>query len=169
MADFTRMRPAGVVAGLLIAAALTPGCSSENSSEAAVTEAAAATAASSTTVDPGQLLGTWTLSGSVFLTLEPDGTWYGNSKVYLEDGSWYVAGDKIDPFHFGTYTFDGSVLTVASAAESRCPGISGSYSVTFVDADTATMDAVTEDECVSRFSSFTTVPLERVEVLSSEG
>ena len=158
----------GAVACILAAAATMPACSSVQSSESVTVEAETPMAVSPTAVGLEELVGTWLASGSGYLTWDPDGTWYGSAKVYFEDGSWAVAGDKIDPTAWGSYTFDGSVLTFDNADESICGGKQGSYSVTFIDADTVTLERM-EEECISRFNMVTAKPLERVEQVSSEG
>ena len=164
----TRIRTAGAVACALALAATLPACSTGQSSESVSVEATTTMAASPTVDEVAALVGTWVASGSGYWTLDPDGTWYSTPKVYFEDGSWAVAGDKIDPPAWGTYTFDGSTLAFDNADEAFCGGAQGSYAVSFIDADTVTLERI-EEECIGRSDIVTAKPLERTEELSSEG
>ncbi len=123
------IRTVGVVACMVVAAAVLPACSSEDSAEPAATEVAEM--ASSTTADSGQLVGTWNISNQTY-------TW-GSDGTYSAE------------FDFGTYAFDGSVLTINSDPElvNECAGTTAQYAVTFVDADTVTMDVI-DDPCQMR-------------------
>jgi len=164
-----RIRALGVVASLLVAAVALSACSSQGSSEQVAPSATTTTASSQATASAEPLLtGTW--YNGVYHTWDNDGTYYANAKEYYEDGSWYVAGDRVKPFETGTYTFDGSKLTVTtSPGPIHCRAdTTGQYVVTFVDADTVTMEAI-DDECPPRIDVFTNAPWTRVTELSSNG
>jgi hypothetical protein len=70
----------------------------------------------------------------------------------------------------GTYTFDGSRLTViTNPGPIHCrANTTGQYVVTFEDADTVSMEAI-DDECLARIDVFTNAPWARVTELSSNG
>ena len=118
-------------------------------------DGAASTAVSASEVaeDPAERLhGTWNVNqfGS-YHTWEPDGTWY------------VTTGPEGDPYDFGTYTIDGSILTLDTDRDSpECPATSGSYEVTFVDADTISWELI-DDECASRGRNIPRTQWERVE------
>jgi hypothetical protein len=164
------IRTLGVVACLVAAAAVMPACSSgENAQEAAPSPAATVAASEATTNTEEMLLGTWNMGN--YQTFTPDGTYYANTKQYFEDGSWAVAGDKVDSFETGTYTFDGATLSVTTTEpyEGYCqPDTTGQYAVTFVDADTMTLEEI-DDECNGRVPAWMAGPWTRVTQLSSDG
>ena len=84
------------------------------------------------------------------------GTWYAEWErayhTWEPDGSWYVVAGTVegDPYDTGTYTVDGSIVTVDTDDDARtCPQTTGRYEVTFVDSDTMVVELI-EDECLSR-------------------
>ena len=165
------IRVLAVVACMVVATAALWSCSSENggSSGPADTGDAATVAASPTGLDAQQLVGTWSSSGTEFQTWEPDGTFYSATKKYYDDGSWYVAGDKVDPFAWGTYTLDGSTLTMVEAPDSpSCPDTTATYEVTFDESGSLLLE-LREDVCAGRVAALAGVPHVKVEALSSEG
>ena len=154
-----RIRTVGVVACMAVAAALLPACSSGDASEPAVTQAgpmsetASMTGAGPTTDDAKKLVGTWQVGFGDFHTWRPDGTWY------VE----YEPGPPVDPWDYGTYTFDGTTLAFDEPSDPReCPNTHGTYTVTFVDADTVRMELI-EDDCDTRaFGAFAGLKWTRV-------
>ena len=96
------------------------------------------------------------------------GTWYvgavGSYHTWEPDGTWYVAGASGgDPYGFGTYTIEGSIVTADMDPDSpECPQTTGSYEVTFIDADTISWELI-EDDCAIRGPNTTRAPWERVE------
>ena len=94
----------------------------------------------------------------------PEERLYGDWRTGLEglaltfeaDGSWTVAeGDDQEPFDTGTFTFDGTTLTVDTdeGATGCQAGETGTYEVSFVDDDTVEL-ALVDDECGQRASDF---------------
>ena len=84
------------------------------------------------------------------------GTWYADWEdayhTWEPDGSWYVVAGAVegDPYDTGTYTFDGSIVTLDTDDDARtCPQMAGSYEVTFSDPDTMSPELI-DDECPSR-------------------
>ena len=87
-----------------------------------------------------------------------DGDWQTGSGIALTfaDGSWTVTeGDDQEPFDTGTFTFDGTTLTVDTneGGQSCQAGDLGTYEVSFVDDDTVEL-ALVDDECVQRGSDW---------------
>ena len=164
------IRTLGVVACMLAAAAMMPACSSGETAQEAAPSSATTVAASEATMNTEEMLtGTWNMGN--YQTFTPDGTYYASTKQYFEDGSWAVAGDKVDSFETGTFTFDGATLSVTTTEpyEGYCqPDTTGQYAVTFVDADTMTLEEI-DDECYGRVPAWTAGPWTRVTELSSEG
>ena len=114
---------------------------------------AVTTAPPSVAEDPlERLYGTWDVNAvGSHHTFEPDGTWYVTSAT---------GGD---PYDFGTYASEGSIVTLFTDADSpECPQTTGSYEATFIDADTVRWELI-EDECAIRGVNVPRVPWERVE------
>ncbi len=164
-----RFRTAGVVACMVVAAGLLPACSSEDSSEPAATQAAATKAASPIVVDAEQLNGTWFVGGPMFLTYVPDGTWYVVSKTYHEDGTVSITRNGAEPWAWGTYTFDGSTVTMNESPDAtECPNSHGAYTVDWIDADTLRMVLIDENCDTRRYDQHAAMKHARVTEQSSE-
>jgi len=102
--------------------------------------------------DPAErLYGTWDVNAvGSYHTFEPDRTWH----VAIATG---------DPYDFGTYTIEGSIVTFDTDPEaSECPQTTGSYEVTFIDADTISWELI-EDECTIRGTNVPRALWERVD------
>ncbi|MBG7605873.1 MAG: hypothetical protein IZT58_14805 [Actinobacteria bacterium] len=93
--------------------------------------------------DPAeQLHGDWRTGEGLPLLFEPDGTWS------VADG----VGQE--PFDTGTFTFDGSTLTVDTDESSEsCAGQTGTYEVAFIDPAMVALEPI-EEECGARGSDF---------------
>ena len=102
--------------------------------------------------DPAaQLHGTWDITSvGSHHTWEPDGTWY---VTFAGGGA---------PYDFGTYTVEGSIVTFDTDPDSpECPQTTGSYEVTFIDADTTSWELI-DDECIIRGVNVPRAPWERI-------
>jgi hypothetical protein len=105
----------------------------------------------------------------MFLTYEPDGTWYVVSKTYHEDGTVSITRNGAEPWAWGTYSLDGSTLTYSTDPEAGdCPDTRGSYDLAFIDADTVKYEVI-EDDCSGRKREFVREPHERADVAAIEG
>ena len=88
------------------------------------------------------------------------GTWdvvdAGSLHTFESDGSWYVVAESSgsgDPYDKGTYTFDGSIVTLDGDEDAgECAQKTGSYEVTFSDPDAMSLELV-DDECLTRGSN----------------
>jgi hypothetical protein len=137
-----------LLAGLGLFALGSPACSNDGDGAASTTAPSA-----EVTEDPAErLYGTWDVSAvRSYHTWEPDGTWY------------VAAATGGDPYDFGTYTVDGSIVTLNTEADSpECPGTTGNWEVTFIDADTISWEVI-DDECASRGLNVPQTLWERVE------
>lgn len=93
-------------------------------------------------VEPSALIGTWKIADvNVFLVFNDDGTW---------SGGYTRAGDGFD---WGTYTFDGRVLTIRSSEDivvSTCSPAPGSYETAFsADGESIAFTSI-DDPCRER-------------------
>lgn len=161
-----RIRMVGAVACMVVPAAALPACSSEQSPGQAATGAASTITTNPTSAAAELLYGTWDIgSGGSFQTLGRDGTFYVVSKTYLEDGTVAVTREGAEPYDWGTYTFDGSRVTLDGTADEAalCPNTRGVYTVTFVDVDTLRYELI-QDDCSSRRKGIVAKQHTRVEV-----
>lgn len=84
------------------------------------------------------------------------GMWHSTMRfiIFNEDGTWAVAFSrsllKNNPFDWGTYTFDGELLTISTDDEAdSCPGQTGVWEVDFPNESDITFIEV-EEECSHR-------------------
>lgn len=101
--------------------------------------------------DPAeQLQGDWRTGKGLLLLLEPDGTWSVADARGVPPELW----DGIEPFDTGTFTFDGSTLTVVADTNGvGCAGITGTYEVAFIDPAMVALEPIAE-ECAARERDF---------------
>lgn len=108
--------------------------------------AVASSACSDDTGDEAErLVGNWrTGLEFIVVSFDSDGSWSGTER-----------GEQ-EPFDTGTYSFDGSMLTLdtAEGSEGCASGQTGTYEVTFFDDDTIELESVSDD-CGARQSDFT--------------
>jgi hypothetical protein len=125
-----------------------PACSDDDGG------ASTTTPSSEIAEDPAErLYGTWDVNAvGSHHTFEPDGTWYV-----------VVAATGGDPYDFGTYTIEGSIVTLDTDTDAfECAQTTGSYEVTFVDADTISWELI-DDDCAIRGANVPRALWERVE------
>ena len=68
---------------------------------------------------------------------------------FNEDDSWDVARHEGFPVGWGTFTFDGELLTFSTDPDNvTCPGATGIYDAAFADDGDLELNVV-EDECVA--------------------
>ena len=84
------------------------------------------------------------------------GAWYwpeqGVYESLDEDGQWgvWLSGDlEGDPYDWGTYTFDGEVLTYHNAEGSVCSGATAVWRVAFSEDGDEAIQMFVEDSCSS--------------------
>ena len=134
--------------GLGVLALGAPACSDDDDGGALTTAPSSEVAE-----DPAErLYGTWDVNA------------VGSYHTWVPDGTWYVATSIGGaPYDFGTYTVEGSILTLVGDPDApECPETTGSYEVTFVDADTISWELI-EDECGIRGTNLPRAPWERIE------
>ena len=107
--------------------------------------------------DPGprQINGTWENEAKTTHTFASDGT-------FVVETAYSFSGD---PWAMGTYTFDGSILTLDTNDEVEygvCNLKIGRYEVTLSDSDTMSWEPI-EDDCRMRTVTATRSPWARVE------
>jgi len=82
------------------------------------------------------------------------GTWhwpkYGVYEILDEDGTFSVYLSRVfggNPYDWGTYTFDGEVLTYQNAEGSVCPGATAVWTVEFAEGGDEARQTLVEDSC----------------------
>lgn len=114
-------------------------------------------------VDPAAIHGAWRTPGSSDFPSSP------HFLVFDAAGDWQ-ATYKLDsgPFDFGTYEFDGRVLSIHSSPDVRqapCAGLTGTYRTAFSDEgdEFRFLSAGASDPCGKRMRELTTLVFSRVE------
>ena len=127
-------RASGAIAALCLLSATACGSDSDDTTSESTPTAAPATAEP----DPAeQLHGDWRTGKGLLLLFEPDGTWSVADAVGL------------DPFDTGTFTFDGSTLTVVAHTNTvGCAGLTGTYEAAFIDPAVVALEPI-EEECAA--------------------
>ncbi len=94
------------------------------------------------------------------------GVWYTQSfhpLVIGEDGSWSLRADVTGlSWTWGTYTFDGDVLTLTTDDDALCEGNTGIYQVAISQAENQIHFTLVDDTCVARRFELSQGPHERV-------